>query len=151
MVETLTITANQDLQDLANALYRVGNFLGMGYGLAYYGPGQKYDENDEPMFDEEGKPIEDNTRLEIVMQWAGSRELGLLADNEDRPSTPTIEPLPVGQQVVQAEPAVGTEDGIIPEDGMDEEEDRVRFTIKAKGGRRNGKVTKAKRRIGFHL
>lgn len=150
MVETLTITASQDLQDLANALYRVGNFLGMGYGLAYYGPAQKYNENDEPMFDEEGKPIEDDTRLEIVMQWAGARELGLLADNEDRPSTPTVEPLPIGQQVVQAEPAVGTEGEVIPDDADDaDEEDRVRFTIKARKGGKG--YAKTKRRIGFSV
>lgn len=119
MKERVLIEFDNTLQDIVDATYRASFYLGLGYGMVYYGP-KVVD------VDEDGNSVEsEDAGSQMVLEYISELEkVGFNRDKvkEGQPVSPTVKN-PVVNQMVQ-ESAIGTFQSESEEDEDYEEEGR---------------------------
>lgn len=102
MKERVLIEFEETLQDIVDATYRASFYLGLGYGMVYYGP-KVVD------VDEDGNVVEsEDSWSQMVLEYISEPEkvgFNRDKDKEDKPVPPTVKN-PVVNQMVQ-ESAIG--------------------------------------------
>lgn len=102
MKERVLIEFEETLQDIVDATYRASFYLGLGYGMVYYGP-KVVD------VDEDGNVVEsEDSWSQMVLEYISEPEkvgFNRDKDKEDQPVSPTVKN-PVVNQMVQ-ESAIG--------------------------------------------